>query len=442
MATRKTGFLSFSRRWWALIAFATGAGGFLGYLHGTRVESAYEAQAIVYVTQPGGGSGALRTASEHVPTYAELVGSGSFLEQAAETLGLRLTEEDLRADVRGEGARDTGLVTIRVRSPDADGAAAIANALAEQLTNVVNQAGQAQSSDEPLPSIRIVERADEAVRVRPRVALSVGFGALAGLFAALAVAILGESLGRTVRSEDELAELSPSSFLGSVDGGPLSPRGRVLSDPSRTRIEVDPYGMLVRRLEQANDGKRPRAVLVAGVSGSEKSSLVAGNLAAALASTGRVTLADFGGKGELVRLFTTIRTEDGMPLLGPSATVRRGSAVVDSFQVDLELPLTLASLRRPLPARLDLDEGRELLELLLAEADTVVLHGAPSDRSPATLGWARLADATVLVARLDRTRRRSIASSLQTLRTVGAKTVGTVLYVKRVVAPPASPSDD
>jgi succinoglycan biosynthesis transport protein ExoP len=431
MATRTTGFLSFIRRWWVLVALATVAGGFLGYLHGTRVESAYEAEAIVYVTQPGAGSAALRTASEHVPTYAELVGSGSFLEQAAERLGRRLTDGEPGTDVRGEGNRDTRLVTIRVRSPEAEGTVAIANAVAEELVSVVNRAGRAAPPGELLPRVRIVERADGVRRVRPRSTLSAGFGALAGLFAALAVATLGELFRRTVRSEDELAEISPASFLGSVDGGPLSPAGRTPSDPSRTRIEVDSYGILVRRLEQANEGRRPRAVLVAGVSGSERSGLVAGNLAAALAVTGRVTLADLGGKGELVRLFTTARTGDGRPLVGPSAAARRSRAVVTRFPVDLELPLTLASLRDPLPARLDLDRGRDLLELLLAEADTVVLHGAPPDRSPATLGWARLADATVLVARLERTRRRSVASSLQTLRAVGAKTVGTVLYTAR-----------
>jgi len=261
------------------------------------------------------------------------------------------------------------------------------------------------------------------------------FGALAGFFGALAVIFLAESFGRTVRSEHDLAELAPLAFLGSVKGGRFSRNGGALSVPAGASPDgTEAYQKVVSRLADANDGEPPHAVLVTGIQGKEGSALVAVRLAAALAGPAtRVILADFGGSGELIRLLQRGRRTGATPLLGRDTPLHGGTAVLDRFPLRFGVPLVLAVPRSPLPRALDLDEARGLLELLLGEADAVVVHAAPPGRSPSTLGWARLADATVLVARCERTRRRNVAAALEGLEVIGANAVGTVLQTARNV---------
>jgi polysaccharide biosynthesis transport protein len=440
MSPRQTGFLSILRRWWAVILLTAGAGGLIAYVYGSRVESTYEAVALMEVVPPPEPIGAVQTAGEHTPTYAELVRSRDVLEATRTELGLSLTLAQLRDDVRAEAERATRLLTIRVRSGDPNEAAAIANKLAQKLRTVVGAAaprpeegGSAPSSNEPVPTLRVAEPAVDVTRVRPRVALSMEFGALAGLFGGLAFIFLVESFGRTVRSENDLAELAPFAFLGSVSGGRLSRNGRPFSLAVGAGSNgTDAYRKLVARLASANDGQPPRAVLVAGIQGREGSGLVALKLAAALAGPGqRVVLADFGGAGELMRLFKRGRRARAGQLPERGTPLRRGTTVLDSFRLGSGIQLVLALPRRPPPRVLDLDEAKQLLELLRGHADIVVLHAAPPGRAPATLAWASLVDLTLLVARRERTRRRSVSAALQGLEVVGANAVGTVLHAGR-----------
>jgi capsular polysaccharide biosynthesis protein/Mrp family chromosome partitioning ATPase len=444
MSPRHTGFLSILRRWWALVALAAGAGGLIAYVYGSRVEATYEVETLLRVVSATDEPGSVDSAGELAPTYAELVRSERVLTETRKALGLTLTVEELRENVRGEAERGTFLLTIRVRNGDGNQAAQIANVLAKRLAALVasgrpdvKQPGQATPPTSlppaPRPSLEVIEPAVDVARIRPRVALSMEFGALAGFFGALAVIFLAESLGRTVRSEHDLAELAPLAFLGSVKGGRLSRDGGALSMPAGASPDgTEAYQKLVSRLADANEDEPPRTVLVTGIQGREGSALVAVRLAAALAGPAtRVVLADFGGTGELKRLLQRGRRTAEPPLLGRGRPLSRGSTVLDRFPLRFGVPLVLAVPRSRLPRSLALDEARALLELLLEEADAVVLHAAPPGRSPATLGWARLVDATVLVAKRERTRRRSVSAALEGLEIIGANAVGTVLHTAR-----------
>jgi hypothetical protein len=71
--------------------------------------------------------------------------------------------------------------------------------------------------------------------------------------------------------------------------------------------------------------------------------------------------------------------------------------------------------------------ARELIERLLAQADVVVVRAPTLDRSPVGLTWARVVDGTLLVASTDRTSRSALTSTVESLRLVHARLLGTVL---------------
>jgi polysaccharide biosynthesis transport protein len=434
MSTWRIGFLSIAARWWAVVLLATAVGGLLAYLYGASASPTYEAEAKLHVDAPGTELGALQTAPELAPTYAELVRSTPVLQPTVLELNGRLTLEELRENVRGEWDRDTRLLTVRARSGDPTVAVLAANGLARNLVREASTQSTAPGTEEsPLRTeLRVVEPAADADRVRPQSVLLMGFGALAGFFLALALAVLVESRRRTVRDEEDLTELAAGTVLGSVNGGPLSRRGGRAFVEGFTGESANSYRRLAERVHAPGRGEAPRSLLVFGAQRGAGSGTVAANLAAALAESGvNVVLADLGEKVEAGRLLA----RDGRGAEGTSVersgALRQGRIVLDRFALRSGRPPLLVLPRGGPPRSLDVAGAHGLVELLLAEADVVVFHSGPPPRSPRSLTLARAADVTILVVRRGHTKRDTLTSTLESLDLARAKLVRTVLHTSR-----------
>jgi hypothetical protein len=314
---------------------------------------------------------------------------------------------------------------------------ALANELAAELVEFVSTGRGAEpptrsAASAGTPRLRIIEPASDADRIRPQLLLLTEFGALTAFFGALAVAVIVESRRRTLRNVEELADLTPVAVLGSVNGWPVSRRlgGRV-AFRTRARLEaVEGYRTLARRIEIANGDEVPRSLLVVGAEGGEGSGTVAAKLALVLAGrAGRVTVADFGD-GEGARFLRTWRPTAAM-LGTKSRPLRSGDITLDRFQLTSGRPLSLAVPRGSSPRSVRFEAARAVMELLLAEADVLIVHGRPPSFSPDALAWARVVAAAVLVVRPKHTKRASVVSALQGLDLVRTNVVGTVLHTGR-----------
>jgi succinoglycan biosynthesis transport protein ExoP len=434
MPTRHIGLLSLLRRWWSILALATGAGGLLAYAYATRITPVFEADARLAVEAAVAGGG--QEATELVSTYAELVRSTPVLESALQNAKAPLTPNELRSNVRGESEQQTRLITIRARDRDPAQARSLANALAAGLVRVVSVAPgptlPGRQVRQP-PRVRVVEPAVEATRIRPRSLLLTEFGALAGLFGALAVVLLVESRSRRVKDEDELVRLVSVRVLGSVNGGSVSLRfARSLVDRTRTASDEDEsYRRLVTRIAVANRDEAPRSLLVVGAQATDGSGLVAAKLAVALAGEAkRVVLADFAGDGSIRRLFEIGKRRDA-GAIKRSKPLSHGGVTLERITPESGTPLLLAMPRASGPHILNLVEARALVALLSAEADVLIIHGPSPSRSRSALTWARAVAATVLVVRSEHTRRESVVTALEGLEPLGANVVGAVLHTGR-----------
>jgi polysaccharide biosynthesis transport protein len=434
MDTWRIGFLATARRWWAVVALATGVGALLAYQYSRSASPTYEAEAMLRVIGPGTELGALRTGPELAPTYAELVRSTPVLQRAVTALTGRLTLAELRENVRGEWDQETRLLTVRARSSDPAVAVDAANELAKSLDREASKQPPVATSEEPAlqTELTIVEPAAAADRVRPQSLLLMEFGALAGFFFAVALAVLVDSRRGTVRDEEDLTELTPGTVLGSVDGGPLSrPVGRALRG-GPAREGADSYRRLAGRVVASGGEEVPRSLLVVGAQRGSGSGTVAANLAAALADTGvSVVLADLGEKPEAARLLAPDgRGADGVPVKR-DGTLRHDGIVLERYSLPSERAPLLVLPRGGPPRSLGLAGAGALVDLLAAEADVVVVHSGPPPRSPRSLTLARAADVTILVVRRGHTKRDSLASVLESLDLAHATDVATVLQTSR-----------
>jgi capsular polysaccharide biosynthesis protein len=417
---------------WSLVFLASTSGALLAYAYALRVTPVYEAKAILLVNAPVGGQP--ETAAEEMPTYAELANSTPLLQAVLDTLKLPLTPSELQPNVRGEADTSTRLLTIRARSEDPTVAGAIANTLTAELRRRVGVgAPRADGSSQvkAAPRLTILQPASDGALIRPRRSLIVGFGALAGLFGGLAVAVLASSAQRTVRREDELARLVPIPVLASVNGGlgNAPPTGPMVVAGGSA---AETYRRLYARILSAHGDRAPRSLLVVGASGNEGSAAFAGKLALALAgATGRVVLTDLASDRPIAALFGIGEKSAGASAK-KSSPVRYGSLTLDRFSLRTGPPLVLGFPRGRDGWSGGLDDARAVLALLQADADFVVLHALSLGSSLAPLLWARILDAAVLVVRPAETRRESVVSAVEALGLAGTNVVGTVFYKGRV----------
>jgi capsular polysaccharide biosynthesis protein/Mrp family chromosome partitioning ATPase len=420
---------SFLRRWWFLIALAVVGGALVAYGYGSRATPTYEANAQVLV-EARPGAEAATPVGELLPTYAEIVRSTPVLSFALGATQSRGSVDELRENVRGESDRNTRLIKILADDSDRTRAIALANALAAGLKWYVSvtQASPAPGADVTRqPRVRVVDRATSAVRIRPLSPLLLQFGAFAGLFGALAFALVAEARSAKVRDEDDLMEIGRLPVLGSVNGA--EPRaGPSFFDPTRASLEeAASYRRLATTISVANREELPGSLVVVGAERSEGSCTVGVKLALVLAEDGqRVVLADL--EGDTIRRFFRIDERGGgKQVVSRAKALKYRGTTLDCFTLRSGAPLVLV-LPRLAPPGLSHEEAEELLTLLSLDADLLIIHAPPPSHSRSTLTWARAASATVLVVRAGHTKRAAVDEAREGLEPARSKLLGAVLH--------------
>jgi receptor protein-tyrosine kinase len=445
-----------------VLLLCTVVAGAAAYALGSRLAPTYEARASLLTGPINTDYGTLRASGELARTYAELASSGPVVTQAAKDAGVEGTADELRESVRATANQVTRIVSVRVQDGDPERASAFANAVADRLTRLsTDQPPQELESVGELLDAReleglpegILERIRAAVNrvyspppegrldivdeatpptepVGPAVQLMTILAGLAGLVGAGAFVLLREYTRDAIHDEEDLAGIVDVPLLGSVPAsGRASPNdGLVVVKLPESSAAAD-YRVLAAKLGVFEDDSSFRSLLVIAADDAGGSGTLAANLAAALAEgNARVTLVDANTvEGEITELMNLgerpgygdviRRSEDGAP----------APPDVDGLRV--QQAATLDVLPRGAnggPDVLEPEQARLLLENLLSETDIVVLNAPPVERSPSTLVWARVADATVLVVRRGNSKRETVGDAVKTLSVVGGNLIGTV----------------
>jgi succinoglycan biosynthesis transport protein ExoP len=288
-------------------------------------------------------------------------------------------------------------------------------------------------------NVVLVRPADEATRVQPRPRrnglLALAFGAVLGVVLAFFAEALGESSRRTVQSERDLVAAAQLPLLGSVDSISRKNGIPLVVEAMPESPAANAYRLLATRIGLFDSESSIRSLLVVGTEEGDDSGLLAANLAAVLTENEwQVTLVDANSRNGEITTALGLGDRPGYAELVAADTDLDYAAQLERLQVsrseDLRvLPRGAASAQ----AVLEVDRARHLLELLLTRTDVVVIAAPPVERSPSTLVWARIADATVLAARRDRTSHGSVNRAVETLRHARATVLGTVLTDGRTV---------
>jgi succinoglycan biosynthesis transport protein ExoP len=404
-----------------LLAIGTGVAALMGFAVAERLPQTYEAEARLLVGPLSGDRDTLQAAGAQARTYAALATTTPMLDAAARRSGLGGSAAALRSKVRDVTASDvTRLISVRVRDREPARAATIANALAAVLR-------ARAATGPPEGRLQIVDPAAAPQdSVRPDASLIVPLAAIAGLLGAVGIVLLFESLTTAVRTEGELAAVSPVAVLGSVNGArPRWGDRKLVMEGEPHSAAAAAYRMLATKISLSNSERPLRSLLVLDAHGGRSSGRLAANLAAALAEDGtRVVVIDGNERGGVMKLFQH-EGKASTEMVQRARPLRIGQLTFDRFR--LRGPRLVVIRPRKPSEPLDPQQAAETIRHLLTEADLVVLTAPPVDGSASSMVWAHAADATLLVAERDHTKREQLGPAVESLRIAEANVIGTVL---------------
>lgn len=427
-------YLSALRKRWRSVAWLTLIGVGIAAVLTLLTPRAYEARAQNYVAVSsaisGDSPGAIFQGSQfivqQVKSYTQLVDSPGVLQPVIDELGLDATVRSLGEDVDATSPLDTVLIDVRARSGDPDQAAQIANAVAASLGRVIEgletpEEGQAQVI------VTTTEPADPpATPVAPRPKINFALGLLAGLGLGVGVAVLREQLDNTIRSADDLQEITGGTALGVIDVDPGTEREPLVTLDQRSP-RTEPYRTIRTNLQFVDVDEPPTRFVVTSAAVSEGKTTTACNLAVTYAFAGfRVCLVE----GDLRRPQAAARfsVDDEVGLTNVLVGQRSlDDALVESAQHERLTVLPAGTLPPDPGVLLGSRAMSTLLDELGERFDVVIIDAPPLMPVTDAAVISRMVDGAILVARYAHTTRSHLRAAAESLRNADARILGTVI---------------
>jgi len=410
-------------RWWWLLLLGTvvGVGSSFYGLYFLGHVPVYEARVVVGVgtqlfTSPDQNLENLYLSRELAPTYVELAKLQPVTQAVIDELQLSMTPQELAGNLRVGLIPGTQYLYIVAVAHNPGQAAAIANAVARQLS--------AQSPSRVRNFVQIVELASvpDVPSLRPFIAVFVA--ALFGLFLAMGIVLLVEYLNDTIKTAEEVTR-----HLGLPVFGVVQP---TQSLPALARQPV--WWMAIEGCRHVWNRARPavgqpsgKCILITSPGPSEGKTTTAIGMAVAWAKMGldvalieahldqpslsqRLNLA--GGAG--IASLSNGNAPHLIPV--PLGAVQAGRLHVLTEGEAVEEPLDLISS----------PQFQQALEDVSRQVDLLVIDGPPILSTAEALILAGRADGILLVVRARKTRLKALKEALKTMELVGGTVLGVV----------------
>ncbi|MDI6098435.1 Wzz/FepE/Etk N-terminal domain-containing protein [Actinoplanes sp. NEAU-A12] len=486
------------RHWWiALVATGAGLGG--GAVLAQTMPKVYESSASVLVQpleQDSNAEGGRTKSTVNLDTEAQLVGSGAVAVKAATLLRSDLSPIELAKLVSVQVPANTTVLVITFHAQTPQNAQAGSHAFAEaylrnreetararldkqirslnlkvkQLTTVLTGintklavAPKGSSTESNLQSLRnnsqnqlnsLTGRLNELTTTMvgggsiisdsrlpeeptsPNTWLNIGTGGMLGLLLGLGLAYLRERFDRRLVTPNDVRDRGRVTVLAALDERstphiddvlqPYGPGGRVFN---RLRNEV-----------LASLNPTDQIIVVTGTSRGSASTLVAANLAAALART--------GSDVALIGAHLPDSVIDAAPLarmFGVSAMPGLSDLLAGRVSLSRALQRTprIPSLRvittggaATAAGLMQSQRLKDTLQTLREQGGYVVIEAPSTSSSADAQSLASLADAAILAVELRRSKRPALLDATEQLQRVGTRLLGAVVLPRLVAMRP------
>lgn len=425
-------YLSAVRRGWLVIVISTVALTALAAVYTVRATPQYLATSSMFFSVVGGDSvtqllqGSTFTQNQ-VRSYALLAETPAVLGPVVESLDLDTTPEQLAFQVSTESPADTVVLDIQVIDSDPEEAARIANSISSQLAVEVARLSTGPSAGANALAVKATTIAEATVPTKPTSpswSKNLVLGFLAGAALGCAIAILRELFDTRVRSEDVARTITDVPVVGAISDDPdVAKNAIALTTGGGARGEE--FRRLRSNLDFLNVDNQIHSVVITSPAPNEGKSLIAVNLAAAMAQDRKVILVDADLRNPTVASLTGLENAVGLStvLSGrisvASATQRWGRSSLDVLTAG-ETP--------PNPAEmLNSEAMSHLLHYLVTHYDVVLFDSAPILPVSDSTILAQKSDGAIVVVNARHTTKHALGQAMNHLEKAGATCLGIVM---------------
>jgi capsular polysaccharide biosynthesis protein len=240
------------RRYWTTFLAFTLAGLAGACLVVLYTPTTYRATAQVFVSSTGEGTSGSQFVNQRVTSYPDVARSRAVLGPVMDELGLTDPFRVVRDRVSAVNPVDTSQIDISVTGTDAEQAAEMANAIAEQFGTVVEELERPGGGTSPV-DLSVTDPATvPTTPAAPRTGLLLLLGLVVGLGLGAAGAVVRNQLDTTVHTVGELRD----AWGGESADVPVHarPAGRA----RRSTLAGRPATVLARRLERLAEDRPVR----------------------------------------------------------------------------------------------------------------------------------------------------------------------------------------
>jgi capsular exopolysaccharide synthesis family protein len=426
------------RNRWIVVVACVLVGGILGLILTTLQSPSYESSAVIYQTPHVTDSDSV--SRQRTEAYTELLTSDRLIETALKASGLQMSVSEARDATTAGANAGSAILTVTVRTDNADESARLANALAEALPETVasldgSATGSNQSDSDDVSPVRlslITPATPDDNGTGRNWGRNIALGVVAGLLVGLLYAYLRTQLSRRVQDGGSLSRFLSGPVLTNIPSDKALASGVV--DFQRGSAAAEAF----RRLRTAITGPDPRrgdcrTIVVSSSTDGDGKTTTAINLAVALAESGcDVVLVDAS-----VALGDTARSGprddghgDGRSPAGLADYLQSNNDIGEYVSASGESRLGIIAAGRAVSGPSELltsSRMREGLADLAARANYVIIDTAAlSSRSDAIV-LGRWADAVLMVARSNHTRYADLGAGIERLALSDVPVLGVVL---------------
>lgn len=421
-------YLGLVRRRWIpiVLCLLAGVAGALSIVRSTPETYRASTQLIINIPAAREVQEALQgfqLSSQLLASYAHVATSRSAAAEVVEKLELKASPSDVQRRLSAQPVPETLLMAISAEAQEPRLAKDLADTTAAVFVDMVRDLERGKAGAiEP----RIIDIAQVPTRpISPRPTRDVAAGAVFGLLVGLGVALLLESLDRSVRTPSEAAALAGAPILA------LVPKRRDAADhPLLTQADAgspaaESYRVLRTAVRFIDPDRAVRSLVFTSPSAGEGKTSTAANLAVTLAQAGEmVVLVDADLRRTKLATLLDVHPEPGLT----SLLIGEGSLDDSLVPVGDRLKFLPTGPLPPNPSELLGSQAMaSLLRDLQSRCDVLILDAPPLLPVTDAQVLSTQVDGVVLVTRFGRTERELLSQARERLAVVGARIFGCVI---------------
>lgn len=365
-------------------------------------------------------------ASQRVTSYADLVTSRQLAERVSAALTESTDPDDLREQVVATVVPETVILEISADDPDPAMARDIAQAYAEELTQLVEDLETPKGSSNALIKATIVDDAQESTDpISPQPLRNLGLAAVLGLLLGLGLAVARELLDTSITASEDVAAVTGAPILGNIFSDDSAKRAP-LEILQQATPWAEAFRVLRTNMQYVEVDEDQKVIVVTSSLPGEGKSTVAVNLAITLSlANERVALIECDLRRPLIAERLNL---DGA--VGTTSVLIGKISLAEALQSygDSGLRVLACGPIPPNPSELLQSHAMErLLTDLRSEFDVVILDAPPLLPVTDAALLATQADGAVVVTRHGSTTRDQLTHAVERLDSVDAKVLGVVI---------------